>query len=464
MQQSANYGLKLMEGTDNVKRQDFVDNFTKIDTEMKAINDNGYPNITATGTNTYVGTTDRVKALGKGIKLTLFVGVDATGNCTLNLNSYGAKSIKDSFGNVVTNLKANIPYNICYNGTDFILQGKGGGGNTIASHVLNGDTFTSDSGQGTGTMTNKSGTTNGWCGYETITVQPHPSDNSQGLVTIPNTYNIPAYYDGTSKVTGNLANLNASNIRSGVVIGRNGGDSSNSIIGTFTNDAVLDPQYLLQGYSGYDDGVLKQGTMPNLSGNWQNGNLMGLYNSGNGYAPLIQIPRGYSDGGTNTYSLCADANFIASNIISGKNIYGLAGSATIESLGGRQFASGTMSEDCGTNSTIPYISDGTYGGHLTVTFPALSFTPRVFTVIAYRHFNGHPLCESYKYTAVNFDVFGWCISRSYTTEGITTGVSCSSLGETPTFPTITVTLTNIVNSVWKNTSGGTKTICWYAYA
>ncbi|WP_347708636.1 phage tail protein [Clostridium botulinum] len=35
MRKSTNYGLKLMEGTDNVKRQDFVDNFEIIDREMK---------------------------------------------------------------------------------------------------------------------------------------------------------------------------------------------------------------------------------------------------------------------------------------------------------------------------------------------------------------------------------------------------------------------------------------------
>ncbi len=35
MRTSTNYNLKLMEGTDNVKRQDFVDNFEIIDREMK---------------------------------------------------------------------------------------------------------------------------------------------------------------------------------------------------------------------------------------------------------------------------------------------------------------------------------------------------------------------------------------------------------------------------------------------
>ncbi|WP_236894708.1 hypothetical protein [Clostridium beijerinckii] len=160
MQLSSNYGLKLFEGTDNVKRQDFVDNFTKIDSVMKEhdthLSDmvqDSYPTVIATGTNSYVGSTDKIKALGKGTtKLTLFVGADATGNCSLNLNSYGAKNIKDSFGNIVNNFKKDIPYNLCYNGTDFILQGKGGGGDATANQILNGKKVTVDSGQIVGTM------------------------------------------------------------------------------------------------------------------------------------------------------------------------------------------------------------------------------------------------------------------------------------------------------------------------
>ncbi|OOM71449.1 hypothetical protein [Clostridium sp. BL-8] len=223
MQQSANYALKLPEGTDNVKRQDFVDNFTAIDTQLKTINDNSYPDITATGTNAYVGTSDRIKALAKGTKLTLFVGTDATGNCTLNLNSYGAKNIKDSFGNIVNNIKANIPYNLCYNGTDFILQGKGGGGNALPSEIVKNKTATTDAGPVVGTL--------------------------------------------------DLSNLVFGNIKSGVTI--NGVSGSPTVVDIA--DAVLDPAFLVQGYSGYDDGVKKNGTLlfgalQNAKDTWTDGN------------------------------------------------------------------------------------------------------------------------------------------------------------------------------------------------
>lgn len=110
------------------------------------------------------------------------------------------------------------------------------------SDVLVGKNFYNSSGTKVpGTMSNRTGATTGWCGYEVCTVQPHPADASQGLVTIPNSYNAPGYYDNTSSVTGNLANLNASNIKKGVIVGRStehGGDSSNSIVGTYYPVAV----------------------------------------------------------------------------------------------------------------------------------------------------------------------------------------------------------------------------------
>ncbi|WP_252214391.1 hypothetical protein [Clostridium sp. VAP41] len=162
MRTSTNYNLKLPEGTDNVRRKDFVENFEKIDlelknndTQVKDIANDSYPIVEATGTNTYVGSTARITSLAKGTKFTLFVGNNASGNCTVNLNNYGAKNIKDSFGNIVNNLKANIPYNLCYNGSDFILQGKGGGGNATPSQVLLNSTFTNDSGPQVGSMPNR---------------------------------------------------------------------------------------------------------------------------------------------------------------------------------------------------------------------------------------------------------------------------------------------------------------------
>ncbi len=156
--------LKLIKPleTENYDINIFNDNFDKIDeavgnntTQLKDIANDSYPIVEATGTNTYIGSTARISKLNKGTRCTLFVATDSTGNCSLNLNSYGAKNIKDSFSNVVTNLKANIPYNLCYNGSDFILQGKGGGGNLIPKYLLQGYYGDGDNGRVDGSMVNR---------------------------------------------------------------------------------------------------------------------------------------------------------------------------------------------------------------------------------------------------------------------------------------------------------------------
>lgn len=128
---------------------------TDIEAQLKDIANDSYPIVEATGTNAYVGSTARITKLSKGTRCTLFIATDSNSNCSLNLNNYGTKNIKDSFGNIITNLKANIPYNLCYNGTDFILQGKGGGGNATADKLLSGSTATVDSGPITGSMPNR---------------------------------------------------------------------------------------------------------------------------------------------------------------------------------------------------------------------------------------------------------------------------------------------------------------------
>ena len=131
-----------------------------LDIELSNIQSESYPTVEAVGTNKYTGLNARIKSLTKGIKFTLFVDTDATDNCTLNLNSFGDINLKDSFGNIVKNLKKDIPYNVCYNGTDFILQGKGGGGNLTPEVLIEGYDGTGDNGKVIGLLKDMAGITN----------------------------------------------------------------------------------------------------------------------------------------------------------------------------------------------------------------------------------------------------------------------------------------------------------------
>lgn len=276
MQLSANYGLKLMEGTDNVKRQDFVDNFTTIDTTMKSIENKTIPYATASGTNSYTVTINGITAYTDGLTVRVKIGNASTGASSLNINGLGAKTILDSLGNAITSggLKAGLPYQLCYNGTNFIVLGKGGGGDATAAQLLLGKKATVDSGQIVGTL--------------------------------------------------DLTNLVTGNIKSGVTI--NGVSGKASVVDT--SDALATAAQILSGASAYVNGIKVVGSMVNqpgtvsVTGYWADGN--GTLNQWIPYGAYL-TDSGSGSGTPNVRNY--DANFVAANIISGKSIFGVAGSA-----------------------------------------------------------------------------------------------------------------------------------------
>lgn len=69
--------------------------------QLADITKDSYPIVEATGTNAYVGSSDKITSLKKGTRFTLFIGNNATGNCTININNLGTKYIKDCFGNII---------------------------------------------------------------------------------------------------------------------------------------------------------------------------------------------------------------------------------------------------------------------------------------------------------------------------------------------------------------------------
>lgn len=89
--------------------------------------------------------------------LILTINADSTGASTINVNGLGAKAIKKSNGNDVTNIKNGGIYSLRYNAStgNFILQGEGSSGNATASDLLSGKTASTDAGDIIGTMPNK---------------------------------------------------------------------------------------------------------------------------------------------------------------------------------------------------------------------------------------------------------------------------------------------------------------------
>lgn len=198
----------------------------KIETLSTRLNDltsDSYPIVEATGTNAYIGESARIKAVGKGTRCTLFVGTASNGNCSLNLNNSGAVAIKDSNGNVVTNMKANIPYNLFHNGSDFILQGKGGGGNLIPKYLLAGYYGEGDNGRVDGAMVNRGA--------------PTSNLNCGGVVNLQE-----GYYSGGQITANSLASQ--------------------------TGGATADDTKVLNSYTYWKDGALRTGnaTIQSLGG------------------------------------------------------------------------------------------------------------------------------------------------------------------------------------------------------
>ncbi len=222
---------------------------------------------TTSGTNTYTATNDKITAYTEGLTVRVKIGTASTGGSTLNINGLGAKPILDSLGNAITSggLKAGLPYQLCYNGTNFIVLGKGGGGNATADKVLSPYTVTTDAGQITGTIPSK--------GAQTY----NPSTVNQ---TIP----------------------------------------------------------------------------------------LGQYLSGN------QV-------------ILGDSDLVSSNIISTANIFEIQGSATIESLGGRKFATNTVTATAGYNNFTYSNGSGysTFSYYIIVS--GLSFTPNLIILQCYDNFN-----------------------------------------------------------------------------
>ena len=138
----------------------------------------------------------------------------------------------------------------------------------------------------------------------------------------------------------------------------------------YTQAANLDPKYLAEGQSGYDDGVLKAGTMPNRPA-WTNAVATSI--DGNNLHFLFPLGAYTSPSSGENASVWANsAHWVESNIKSGANIFGKTGT-----FNGRQSAGGT----------------GTRSGNMdTLAVSGLSFTPsRVTIKVNNAHWSNYPI-------------------------------------------------------------------------
>ena len=168
------------------------------------------PYTVASGTaNNYTALISGVKSYVEGMAFSLKINIQNTGSSTININGLGAKAIVDSKGLAVKSgtLVSGGIYTVRYTGSNFILQGSGGGeyGTATASDVLSGKTIGTDNGLVTGTIVNRSGTTQ--------TGTRRAQGTGYVDVSLPQ-----GYYDGATNTRVRLSdsNFSAANIKSGV--------------------------------------------------------------------------------------------------------------------------------------------------------------------------------------------------------------------------------------------------------
>jgi hypothetical protein len=321
--------MELIVGTEYVNIDIFDNNFKKIDTALL----DAYELAGGTGTTI---TLNNVKLVNYVPKTFIASANNNGAGTTIN----GKQLYKPGTSNAPTLIKDKA-YEIWYNsaGDCFFLKASATG-KVTSEKVLAGETYSTEVDTDlVGTMPNKGA----------ITMTPSTTNQTISL----------GYHNGNGYVVGD-SDLVSGNIRAGVNIF--GVQGSGTVVDT--SNAVLYPEHLLVGDSGYDDGILKVGTMPNRSNeNWHQPSLGDTVSNANGYGAYVIPPAGYYNGSSWVRSLQPD--LLASNIISGKSIFGIAGSATIASLGGKQFISGT---------STPYVT----GGNAYINLSSIGFVPTMF--------------------------------------------------------------------------------------
>ena len=185
-----------------------------------------------------------------------------------------------------------------------LIGGENPTGNAGTGDVLAGKTFSNDEGTGkTGSMTNR-GAVSG-----TITTQ-------NGSYTVP-----AGYHNGSGKVTANISNLTAANIKNGTSVG--------GVTGTYKGLGNATAAQVLKGKT-FSTASLSNasGTMTDNSGKTSTSSYVaGTFKSGTtGYVFAAPSVTGYYT--TSTFIRVPVSNLSAANIKSGVSVGGVAGTFT----------------------------------------------------------------------------------------------------------------------------------------
>ncbi|SCY93096.1 hypothetical protein [Alkaliphilus peptidifermentans] len=308
--------------------------------------------ITGGTSNNYTLTLDPpLTSYTPGICVAIKIHTANSGASTLNINGLGAKSIRDSRGNILTTGKLilNGVYTLRYDGSNFQLQGEGASGNATASDLLSGKTASTDAGDIIGTMSNKGAKTfnpsasvqsdtAGYYSSVTCNAVNVPAANVLSGTTIAGTagsmvnrgnvtsaltsqggqYTIPqGYHAGAGTVTANITNLSSGNVRKGAEVG--------GVTGTYSDmptGEVPTAGDISIGKSAFANGGNKIiGTMP-----IRTGHVDAQAISRSGTTLRLRPQAGYYGGSSSNSVQLTDANYVAENIKKDISLFGLTGS------------------------------------------------------------------------------------------------------------------------------------------
>lgn len=398
-EQTTNFNLtKDDANTDYYNIDTFNDNFDKID---KALGNTAkFETASGTGTAIILTGIDFVAGRSK----TFVVNANNNGSATTINGKLLYKPGTTQPPKLIAGKAVTVWYSAA--GNCFFIKASAEG-NANAGHVLAGKTFSNDDDTGIlGEMVD-----NGPPEAEVVDLTAEDAE-----------YTIPkGYHSGLRKIKAKIFGLVASVIKAGVTVG--------GILGTFTSDATVAAGDILSGKTAYKNGSKITGSMPDRGTVNHSLPVNGSYtipagkHSGSGKVTqdiptqgAQTITPGTTDKTiasgrylTGVQTIKGDANLISANILSGKSIFGVAGSV----VSGKKFATGadTIHGSTTINSQVVYLVTVSGLGfapslvfvwhkvqgmsHMTV---ASSFTPSMFNIVAIRQSES----KFYELDEVNF--------------------------------------------------------------